>query len=262
MKKTSLFSMILLWGAVSINAQDVPQAPKIPKGWFDLQIAQSFGFNDWNRIKFASDRLPRASSYTELRATANLYLIQRKAGIFGDMSVGMMPAPRNGFSDPAAQATLTTGIPYYTKETTAENGYQTATGHFKMTYGIFGRITTGEKLSVLPGFGIGFMTISAPTCEVILKEQDTNMQYIARYQWFGRDEYSESALGYLTGRLRFAYHITPRQSLLFGVEYTWHFTRANFSETYTNYFNYNIVKTKTYEGNRLNMLGLSLGISF
>jgi len=262
MKKTSLLSIILLWGVISINAQDLLQAPKAPKGWFELQIAQSFGFNDWNRVAFASDRLPRTSSYTELRASANLHIIRKTVGIFNDIGVGVMPAPRSGFSDPAAQATLATGIPYYTKEVSVENGYQTATGHFKMTYGIFGRITAGEKLSVLPCFGVGFMTISAPNCEVILKEQDANMQYTARYQWFGKDEYNGSTLGFLSGRLRFAYHITSRQYLLFGVEYTWHFTRADFSETYTNYFNHNIVTTNTCEGNRLNMLGLSFGVSF
>ena len=265
MKKISILSVILLCGIISINAQDIQQIPKKPKApiaLFNLQIAQYFGLDDWNRVKFASDRLPGAFSSTDLRISANLHFIRRTAGIFGEIGVGIMPAPRDGFSDPAAQATLSSGIPFYTKETTLENGYQTASAHFKMTFGILGRIPAGEKFSVTPCFGVGFMTISAPTCKAVLKEQDTNMQYIASYQWFEQGEYNEPVIGYLAGRLRFAYHITARHYLLFGIEYTWHFTRANFSESYTNYFNHNIVTTNTYEGNRLNMLGASLGIAY
>jgi len=262
MKKISLLSTLLLLCSVLINAQE--DTPQKRNAWFDFQIAQSFGLNDWNRIKFASDRLPRASFSTDLRTTFNVYIV-RPVGFFCDMGVGIMPAPRNGFSDPAAQATLFTGIPYYTKEMTVEKGYQTTSGHFKMTFGLFGKISAAEKLSVLPYFGIGFMTISAPTCEAILKEHDSNMQYTARYQWFGQNEYdynTAASLGYLAFRLRFAYHISPKLDLLFGADYSWYPDRANFSETYTNYFNHNIVKTIEHKGNRLNMLGLSFGISF
>jgi len=260
MKKTASLFLLLLCIVGFVNAQDIQQEPK---SWFDFQIAQFFGFNDWNRVKFASDRLPNTSFSTDLRASFNVFIV-KPVGFFCDMGVGIMPAPRNGFADPAAQATLTTGIPYYTKEVTLENGYQTATGHFKMTFGLFGKIPAADKLSVSPYFGVGFMTISAPTCEAVLKEHDSNMQYTIRYQWFRQDEYYSSAasLGYLALRLRFAYQMSPKTNLLFGVEYNWHFTRANFSETYTNYFNHNIVKTIHHEGNRLNMLGLSLGISF
>ena len=264
MKKISLLSIILLLSAISINAQDIQLIQQTPKGWFDFQIVQSFGFNDWHRVKFASDRLPNTSSSTDLRLALNLLLIRKTVGIFGDMGVGIMPAPRNGLSDPAAQATIATGILYYTKEKTVEKGSQTASGNFKMTFGIFGKIPVGEKLSVLPYFGTGFTSISAPTCEAILKEHDSNMQYIARYQWFDQDEYSSNSypLTHLDFRLRFAYHISQKHNFLFGIEYTWYSERINFSETYTNYFNHNIVKTIHHEGNRLNMLGLSLGISF
>ena len=264
MKKVALLYVTLLWGAVSINAQDTGVARE-RKARFDLQIAQSFGLNDWNRVKFASDRLPRSSSSTDLRATVNLYIIGRTAGIFHDMGVSILPSSRNDFSDPAAQATLTTGIPFYTKEITFEDGYQSASAHFKMTFGVFGKISASDKFSVLPSFGVGFMTMSAPACDAVLKEQDANMQYIARYRWFGQDDYNydnSTSLGYLAYRLRLACHISPKFDFLFGVEYTWFFTRTDFYETYTNYFNYNIVKTNHYKGNQLNMLGLSLGISF
>lgn len=260
----SLFSFLLLWCPVSVKAQDAQNTQNLrePRVWFDFQIAQSFGLNNWNRVKFASDRLPRTSS-TDLRTTFNIYLF-RPVGFFCDMGIGIMPAPRDGFSEPDAQAALSSGIPYYTKEITVENGSQTASGHFKMTFGLFGKIPATEKLSVSPYFGIGFMSMTSPTCEAILKEQDTNMQHTARYQWFGQDdEYDNStSLGYLAFRLRFAYRVSPKLNLLFGAEYTWFPDRADFSETYTNYFNRNIVKTIRHEGNRLNMLGLSLGISF
>ena len=262
MKKISLLSVFLLWGVISINGQEEPKTPKPPVALFSLQIAQSFGLNEWNRVKFASDRLPSVASTTDLRLSLHLHIIRRTAGIFSDIGVGVMPAPRDGFSDPATQAYIATGIPFHTKEITVENGYQTASAHFKATFGIFGKIPIGEKFSVSPVFGVGFRTISAPICEAVIKEQDTNMQYIARYQWFEQRENIEPTIGYLACRLRFAYHISPRNHLLFGVEYTWHITPADFSETYTNYFNYNIVRTTNHKGNQVNMLGLSLGITF
>ena len=264
MKKRSILSVILLWSVILINAQEIkmlPTAPKSPHVWFDFQVAQSFGLNDWHRIKFASDRLPGTSFSTDLRATFNVYLA-RPVGFFNDIGLGIMPAPRDGFADPAAYATLSSGIPFVTKETTLDHGYQTATAHFKMTFGAFARIHIGEKLSVSPYFGVGFMTVQAPDCDVVLKEQNTNTQYKANYRWFKQDEYSEPTIGYLAGRLRFSYHLTSRRYLLVGFEYNWYFTRTGFSETYTNYFNYNIVTTNHYEGNRLNTLGLSLGVSF
>ena len=258
MKKVlSLLSVFLLWSLILTHAQEKNM-------WFDAQIIESIGLNSWNKLEFASDRLPRLSS-TDLRATLNMYIF-RPVGLFGDLAVGIMPAPRNGLSDPAARASLYAGIPYYTKELTIEEGYQTATIHYKLTVGLFGKIPANEKLSVFPYFGIGMMSISPPTCEAILKEQDSNMQYTASYQWFKKDSYgngsSVATLGYLAGRLRFAYHISPKFDLLFGLEYTWHFTRADFFETYTNYFNHNLVKTNQHKGNQVNMLGLSLGISF
>ena len=259
MKTTAIFFIFILLGAISSNAQEITQTKR---AWFDLQIAQHFGFNDWNRVKFASDRLPRTSFSTDLRATLNINVVQ-PVGVFCDMGVNILPAPRNGLSDPASQATLTTGIPHYTKEMIVENGYQTAKANFKMTFGLFGKIPAADKLSLSPYFGIGVMTISAPTCEAILKEHGTNMQYIARYQWFGQSQYSSNiaSLNFLTFRLRFTYNISPKRNLLFGIEYTWYFNRADFSEIYTNYFNHNIVRTINHEGHRLNMLGLSLGIS-
>jgi len=265
MKKViSLLFIILLWSAVWVKAQEV-QNTREPNVWLDLQMAESFGLNDWNRVKFASDRLPNTSFATDMRLTLNVYVIRKKAGLFHDIGLTIMPAPRDGFSDPAAQATRYTGIPFHTKEITIEDGYQSSSAHFKMTIGLFGNFSASEKLSVSPRLGVGFMTISSPTCEAVLKEQDANMQYIARYQWFGQADNNEefgNLLGYLTYRLRFSCKTSSKIRLLFGIEYTWHFTRANFSETYTNYFNPNIVKTSSHKGNQLNMLGLSLGVSF
>ena len=261
MKKLILLSAMLLCGVLWANAQNT----KDRKVRFDLQLVQSFGLNDWSSVKFASNRLPRTSSSTDLRASLNIHIIKRVAGIFGDMGVGIMPAPRNGLSDPAAQATSTLGARYYTKEITLEEGNQSANAHFKMTFGIFGKLSIANQLSMSPYLGIGFMTVSAPTCEAILKEHNSNMQYIARYQWFGQDEYDYGNTithPYLAFRLRFAHHLPSKRNLLFGVEYTWFAERANFSESYTNYFNYNIVRTITHKGNQLNMLGFSVGISF
>ena len=261
MRKIIFFTALLLWGVLFVNAQ----AARERAVRFDLQIAQSFGLNDWSGVKFASDRLPRASSSTDLRATLNVHVFRRTVGIFHDISLSIMPAPRNGFSDPASQAALTMGNPYYTKEILAENGNESANAHFKMTFGVFARFPIVEKLSLSPCFGVGFMTLTPPTCEAIIKEHDSNMLYTARYQWFGQNEYNYGdaiLLGYLAFRLRFAYPISQKGKLLFGFEYTWFPERADFSERYTNSYNYNIVRTFNHKGNQLTMAGFSLGIAF
>jgi len=259
MKKISLLLAIFMWGGWA-NAQVIRErAVRL-----DLQAAQSFGLNDWNNVKFASDRLPNASSSTDLRATLNIHVFRRTVGLFHDIGLGIMPAPRYGDSDPAAQAAITLGSPYYTKEITLEKVNESASAHFKMTFGLFARFPIIDKLSVSPCIGAGFMTITAPTCQAVLKEHNSNMQYTAHYQWFSQDKYrysDDTTLGYLTFRLRFAYRILPRNNLLFGLEYTRFQKRVDFSEHYTNYFNYNLVKTLNHKGNHLNMLGFSLGIS-
>jgi len=266
MKKVSIISVILLWGVISVSAQVIlytpkpPQIPKMPRIWFGIQVAQSFGLNDWNRVKFASDRLPGTAA-TELRGTLNVTIVRPIGmGIFHDIGMSILPSPRNGYSDPAPQATLSLGTPFHTKDIRADNGYQTATAHFNTTFGLFWNNSVSPKFSIAPCLGVGLMTMTAPDCSAIIKEQDSNMQYIAHYRWF--DSMEEPVIGRLAGRLRFAYYLAPRRYLLFGIEYTWNFTRVDFSETYTNYFNYNLIKTNTYKGHRLNTLGLSLGVSF
>jgi hypothetical protein len=260
MKNVFLSILFLAGSFLAGKAQDtVPRRD----GWIDWQLVQSFGLNDWNRHAFASDRLPRAVSLSELRGTFHVY-IRRPVGFFGDMSIGVMPRPRNGYADPSAQATLTTGTPFHLKEITEDDGYRSASGHFKMTFGLFGNIRGGDHGSIMLYGGVGLMTVNAPTCEAILKEQNANMQYIARYHWFGQDENSAgtASLGFLTFRLRAVRPVSPTIDLLLGAEYTWHYRRADFTETYTNYFNRNIVKTYESEGNRLGMAGLSIGIAF
>jgi hypothetical protein len=256
----TILPVLLLSVCVLAKAQN--EAPD-RLSWFDLHIAQTFGLNDWNRVRFASDRLPRAVSSTELRMGISIYAI-RPIGVFADMGVAIMPATRNGFSDPSEQASFYTGAPCYAREMTVEEGYQSASGHFKMTFGVFGEIQYRERLTIIPRLGIGLMTVAAPTCEAVLKEQGTNMQYLARYQWFGQNENDGggASLGYLACRLQCALKVSPKLNLLFGAEYNWFYTRADFSETYTNYFNRNNVTTKYYEGNRLHTAGLSLGLSF
>ena len=62
------------------------------------------------------------------------------------MSVSIMPAPRDGFSEPTVQAILNTGILFYTKEITVEDGYQTTNGHLKMTFGLFGKFSAVDRI--------------------------------------------------------------------------------------------------------------------
>jgi hypothetical protein len=136
-----------------------------------------------------------------------------------------------------------------------------------MTLGLFGKIPANEKLSVMPYFGIGFLTMQQRKYEVILKEQGSNMQYQTLYVWnckhgneYGYDKPTHPA--YIVGRLNFKYKFSQKSSLLLGLEYTWFLNTLDFYGRYTNTFKANIQRDFNEKGEKMNMLGISVGISF
>lgn len=143
-------------------------------------------------------------------------------------------------------------------------GGNNASTHFKMTFGLFGDIPANEKLTVMPYFGVGFLTMPQRKYEIILKEQGSNIQYQTTYIWnYSDDEYDDTTTpGYLTGRLNFKYKISQKSSLLLGLEYTWFLNTLDFYGKHTNTFNANIERNFSVKGNKMNMLGISVGIRF
>jgi hypothetical protein len=92
------------------------------------------------------------------------------------------------------------------------------------------------------------------------------MEYNTTYIWRSENsEYNSEEsvmLNYLTGRLNFGYKISPKSNLLFGLEYTYFFNLLDFYGKYRNSFNGNVQRDFTVKGNNMNMLGISVGISF
>lgn len=246
--------------------------------WFDFQVAQHVGLNKWNDVGYANDGLPRAA-VTEFRGVFNLY-IARPVGTFLDMGLGIMPAAPFRSLNNEHMPQPNSGTKYYLREVISESGTGAATAHFKITWGLFGNIRANDKIDIMPYFGIGGMSMSRRSHEMILKEDGTNMQYRVFYSWGsdisdyygdGYDDYggyydysdsSSDMLGYITGRVNFKYRVNPRMCLMFGLEYTHFYETTNFYGRFVNTFNGNVRKSIAAEGNKMNMLGVSVGISF
>ena len=233
--------------------------------WIDLQIGQQIGLNNWSDVGYVNDGLP-AASITELRGVLNALIHERVFGIFGDIALGIMPAPNMKSLDLSRMPVPVKGTQYYLRQMVSESGITRTSVHFKFTGGLFGDIRTTDKLNIMPYFGVGGLIMSGRSYEMIMKEDGSNMQYNTTYVWRGNVDESQDSnsypLGYLSCRLNFKYRINPKSNLLFGLEYTHFFNTMNFYGEYSNTFNGNVQKDFMTEGNKLNLLGITVGISF
>jgi hypothetical protein len=232
---------------------------------FDLQVVQHIGLNRWSDVGYASAGLPK-TSVTELRGVFSFHPFRRPVlGFFADAGLGVMPAAEMRSFDPERVPMPNSGTRYYLRETLSEAGLSNAI-QMKLTAGMFANIAATDRLSIMPHLGVGIMTMSSRRYEVILKEDGSNMQYNAMYRWGGNksEEYtSDTPLGYVTGRLNFEYNMGGRRTnLLLGIEFTHFFDTPNFYGRFTNTFNGNVQRRFMVEGNRVNMLALSVGVAF
>ena len=231
------------------------------QSWFDLQIAQHIGLNSWSSAGYVNEGFP-APALTEFRGVLNSYIAHPYVGGFVDMGLGIMPAPKMGSFSLNRMPMPYSGTQYYLREMLSESGNSDASVHVKMTFGLFGIIPSGEKLTVMPHLGVGFLTMPQRKYEMILKEQGSNIQYRTIYSWNSGEYGDPFTPGYLIGRLNFKYRMGNKSSLLLGLEYTRFFNTLDFYGKYTNTFNANIERDFSVKGNKMNMLGISVGISF
>ena len=264
-KNVILFFSFVLTISLSAQISDVKEKPTDKRMWFDLQIAQHFGLNPWGTA-YLHDGLPKAM-ITEFKGVFNIYLARPYLGVYADMGIGFMPAPKMQSLDLEQLPMPHNGAKYYLREVLSESGNTGTTAHFKMTFGLFGKIPVYEKLSVMPYLGLGFLTMPQRECEIILKEQGSNLQYRTLYVWNcknGNENSYDGAThpGYLVGKLNFKYKFSQRSSLLFGLEYTYFLQTLDFFGRYTNTFNANIQRNFNVKGEKMNMIGISVGLSF
>lgn len=259
--------IILLLAAITF-ANNISGQTRIitdKKCWIDFQIVQHIGLNNWSNADFVNDGLP-GTNITELRGVFNLYFgSSNVVGLFADMGVGIMSAPRMRTFDADRMPMPHSGTQYHVREIVSESGNSSASAHLKMIFGLFGRISVNKKLSIMPYAGAGFLTMPQRRYDVILKEEGSNTQYEALYLWNslnGNNYETPIALGCLNGRVNFSYRLSHRSNLLLGIEYTWFLNTLDFHSRFTNSFNANVWKDYRVKGNRMNMLGLSAGISF
>ena len=260
MKKTAILLLTIAL-TQSLLAQDNSTKSKLVM--LDLQIAQHIGLGSWSGASYVNDGLPE-TALTEFRGVFNIPF-SPYWGFFGDMGIGIMPAPKMRTFSLDRMPMPYNGTQYYLREMLSESGDSKASGHLKMTGGIFGNIPASEKLTVMPYFGVGFVTMPQRKYEMILKEHGSNMQYQTTFIWNRPNdaEYEDAvALGYLTGRLVFKQRLSERLNILLGLEYSWYLNSLDFYGKYTNTFNANIERDFIIKGNKMNMFGLSVGISF
>jgi len=252
----------------SLSAQtnhDIYQGKE--KVWFfDFQIVQHIGLNQWSNTGYANDGFPTAA-LTEFRGVYSHYFVfsYPYVGFFADMSLGLMPSPEMKSLNLDRMPMPQNGTQYYLREILSESGNNSTSAHFKMTFGLFGNIPVNKKLTIMPYLGVGTLTMPAKRYDAVLKEMGSNMQYETIYRWNSIDNngYDDAQpLNYLTGRLNFKYKLSDKSSLLLGLEYLWSFNTLDFYGKYTNTFNANIEREFTIKGNKMNMLGISAGISF
>ncbi len=232
--------------------------------WIDAQVVQSVGMNKWSSADYANAGFPR-TSLTEGRFTFNAYLISPSLGAFVDMGLGVMPAPPMKTFDASRLPMPESGKNYFTRGL-SESGEHRANAHFRISAGLFGEVYATQRIAVMPYMGVGGMTMTRRTFDVRLKEDGSNMEYDAKYTW-GRsrgDEFGGNGemVGYFTGRLNFRYELDPRTNLLVGLEYTHFWDSMHFYTDFDNAFNGNLISRSTVKCKKMNMFGLSVGVSF
>jgi len=260
-KNIILFTIIVL--IYSLSAQnDSTKVRKDRRVWIDFQMIQHIGLNQWSAANYVNDGLPRAM-ITEIRPTFNVYMARPYIGAFVDMGFGFIPAPKMKSLDLDKMPMPRNGTQYYLRELLYESGNIGTTTQFKMTLGFFGKIPINDRFSVMPYLGIGFLTMPQRKYEIILKEQGSNMQYRTEYIWnYSKATFRPVTPFYVSGRLNFKYKLSQKSSLLVGLEYMWFLSRIDFYGKYTNTFNANVQRSFYVEGEKMNMIGISIGISF
>lgn len=266
--------MMALVLATSLSAQTAAQnrtqTNRDRQAWVDFRLVQHLGLNSWNDAAYARVGLP-APSITEVRGSFNFIMFEyifRQPVLHGfiDMGLGVMPAAEMKTFDLNQMPMPHSGTKYYLREMLSEEGTGEAGAHFRMTAGLSADIRTSDRLTVMPAVGIGLLTMQRRSYSIILKEDGTNMQYRTTYTWGAAsgDEYDYGATspGFVTGRLNFRYRMKSQASLLFGIEYTRLLDTLDFHARYTNTFNGNIQRSVSATGNKVNMVGLSVGVSF
>ena len=259
--KKIIISFLIVALTQSLWAQDDNVVYKRKRFEFNIQAAQHIGLGQWSEADYVNRGLPQ-TAITEFRGIGSL-LFSSTVGAFLDFGIGITPAPRMRSFNIDGMPMPYNGSQYYLRETLSDGGGGNANSHFKMTHGLFGIVRSNENLTIMPYFGVGFLTMPQRSYVVLLKEHGSNMQYRTTYNWNCRDENSTAAtLGYLTGRLNFEYKLKSNSNLLLGLEYTWFLNTLDFYGKYTNTFNANIERDFSVKGNKINMLGISVGLNF
>lgn len=245
-----------------LRAQTQHENGRKKRTMLNLHLVQHIGLDAWNDAGYVANGLPPVQM-TEIRGVLGI-LIKPTFNIFGDMGLGIMPAPGSFNLDGMPMPNSNTR--YYLREMLSETGTGEASARFKMTAGWFGDFRVGERCRIMPYAGVGMLSMKGRSFEMILKEDGSNAQYRTKYAW-GRDfddyndydDYPEiMSLGYLTGRMNVQFPLTRKLDLMLGLEYTHFLTGMDFHARYVNTYNENIRKDITIRGNKVNMIGLSV----
>ena len=265
MRKSILFLMAAFAALQPLAAQTFAHVDD--KEWrFDFQLVQHAGTNAWNDNDFAADGFPR-HRMTDLRGVLGFKPYGLPVGAFFDMGVSVMPSPDMRSFDFGRLPKPDNGAKYFVRELLSASGDEGESAHFKISVGVFGDFRVTDRLAFMPHLGVGGFTMQRRNYTAVLKEDGSNTMWEASYVWgksAGDNHYNTGGemFGYVVGRLNFRYEISTSAHLLVGLEYTHCYRSANFYGRFRNSFNNNIQREFALPGNKMNMLGLSLGLSF
>ena len=263
MKKTAIllltFAMMQLLSAQENNTER-------KESWrASLQIVQHFGTNKWSNVGYVNDGFSMPI-LTEFRDVCYRKIAESCMGIFMDVSIGIMPTPKMKSFSLDIVPMPHGEKQYYLREMLSESSSNRST-HLKMTGGAFVEIPVNkERISMIVYTGIGILLMPKKEYEMILKEHGSNVQYQTRYIWNRNSKRKEdedaATSSYISFRYNFMYKLNNEVSLIFGFEATPFLNTLNFYGEHINTFNANVERDFSIKGNKMNMLGFSVGLSF
>lgn len=258
--------LALLPSSFAQSSEPFEPAPRfsLTTGKLDIQLVQHFGLTNRSTFDFVNRGLP-SSSFSELRGVYNLNLTKSNYGLFADFGIGLFSPSAMKSLDLNSLPTPNSGASYFVRGNVSESGSSSASLSMKLAVGAYKRFVLNDLLSFSPYVGIGLMTTSQRQYKLLLKESGSNNQYDAVYTWncgdIDQEDFPPNQF-FLTGRIKMSYKLSPKSSLILGMEYSQFLNAMDYRQKFTNSFNANVWTNQTIKGNKINTFGLSLGIEF
>lgn len=249
MKSKAIFALVLAacgWAAASGQQKT---EWKDRRAWFDIQYVQTARLNDWNDVPYLEKQMPgRFSSNFRLAFNVNPV---GGFDLWGGIEWGISyPKHRDRVS--GSSFPMTQGKEYYLTDTGKIDGSMNLAS---LSCGVSYSFKAGDW-RISPGLGLAWQYLVAFDYKVTLKEKYSNTVIEQNYYWDGG-----AVIPCLVPRIQFAWKYDRHNSLLLGLEWRHALKTTDFNMTSTEVYS-SLRRTASLPGNRIDVLGVSVGISF